>query len=348
MTFQPTDLSGSTVGYFGKFQARVGMREKVTLLSTPRILLGSGRSGTTWIQDCLADANKLRPIFEPLKPGESSLGRQRAYDVMTRTSRDDALKDLFENPYSGVVANRWVAYRTPRRLVYPKKLSRLLDRDFLKRSAIGWVKYCRAMRKNRHKQHRRDTLIKCIRANLMIDWLVNGLNFTVALVIRHPCAVVESKLRLGKMWDPATVIERYRSNTKLRKLTDGKYDALLAARLSTTEALCLTWVIENQWPVENSEWGGYFVSFYEDFLGESTDEWSKLCRAMRLPNVPTMSQIHKPSQQASFGKKLPSAVDKLAVWQRNLTRQQLDEIQGILDKTNCRLYSVDKISPLGT
>src|SRR5262245_32752648 len=33
-----------------------------------RIIAGSGRSGTTWVQDVLADANALRPIFEPLHP----------------------------------------------------------------------------------------------------------------------------------------------------------------------------------------------------------------------------------------------------------------------------------------
>jgi len=33
-----------------------------------KLIAGSGRSGTTWVLDALADANDLRPVFEPLHP----------------------------------------------------------------------------------------------------------------------------------------------------------------------------------------------------------------------------------------------------------------------------------------
>ena len=34
------------------------------------IIAGSGRSGTTWVLDAVAEANQLRTKFEPLGPDE--------------------------------------------------------------------------------------------------------------------------------------------------------------------------------------------------------------------------------------------------------------------------------------
>ena len=34
----------------------------------PLIVAGSGRSGTTWVLDAIAETNNLRTIYEPLNP----------------------------------------------------------------------------------------------------------------------------------------------------------------------------------------------------------------------------------------------------------------------------------------
>jgi len=321
------------------------MEETTGFVASPKILLGSGRSGTTWIQDCLADANELRPIFEPLHPGQSKIASRCAYDVLTRASQDEQLEQLFEDPDSSGVAQRWTAHRTPRGLIYPK-LSSLADREFARRCIKGWRAYYASLRQNSHKVERKRLLVKCIRANLMVDWLANRLNYTVAMIIRHPCSVVESQYRLGKIWNPRPVIDRYKSNSKLHALTDGRYESLLAGKLSTIEALCLNWVIENQWPANNCKHGGYSIAFYENLLDESQDGWKTLCLAMGLPNVPSEKLTKKPSQQSSI--KTPDTIKNrsLPLWKSNLETNQLDEIQGILDKTECHLYSVEDVCPL--
>ena len=57
-----------------------------------RIILGSGRSGTTSVQDCLAQANHLRPIFEPLHEGESELGRRFAHRMLAAADENEELE----------------------------------------------------------------------------------------------------------------------------------------------------------------------------------------------------------------------------------------------------------------
>jgi hypothetical protein len=313
--------------------------------SSSRILLGSGRSGTTWIQDCLAESNALRPIFEPLHPAESTLGARCAYDVVTRESPDEELEKFFVDPTFDLVAKRWTAHRAPIGLLHPT-LSQLSKQAFAKRFLKGWWQYAASFRRNQYKLRFEETLIKCIRANLMVDWLVNRMDYSVALIIRHPCAVVESQMRLGAVWDPREKIDLYRANDKLHALTDRRYEQLLGRNLSTAEALCLNWVIENQWPYENSKDGNYSVTLYEELLENPGEEWTKLCASLGLENRPTEDLVARPSQQSSEIRSGSEPGYRSASWQRNLNVSQLDEIQGILDDTNFHLYSVEEVYPL--
>ena len=54
--------------------------------NNPLVIAGSGRSGTTWILDVLAEANNLRPVFEPLNP----YGVNEARDFGNRYVRENA------------------------------------------------------------------------------------------------------------------------------------------------------------------------------------------------------------------------------------------------------------------
>ena len=313
--------------------------------SSSRILLGSGRSGTTWIQDCLAESNALRPIFEPLHPAESDVGARCAYDVLTRESQDEELEKFFADPASDLVAKRWTAHRAPIGLLRPKP-SLLRDQIYAKRFLKGWWKYAASFRRNQYKVGFEEPLIKCIRANLMVDWLVHRMNYSVALIIRHPCAVVESQIRLGAVWDPRAKIDLYRANDKLHALTDGRYAQLLGRNLSTAEALCLNWVIENQWPYENSKKGSYSVTLYEELLKNTGEEWTKLCASLGLKILPSEDLVARPSQQSSQMRSGSVPGYQSAFWQRDLKAPQLKEIQGILDDTNFHLYSVEEVYPL--
>ncbi len=309
-----------------------------------RILLGSGRSGTTWIQDCLAKANDLRPIFEPLHPLESDLGSRCAYRVRTRESIDEMLEAYLRNPDFRIVPKRWVVYRVPIRVLLPR-LSRFSEKGFWRLWLRTWHTYGMSCLRAGNTLEDKGVLIKCIRGNLMAGWLASQQNCIVALTVRHPCAVVESKNRLGMVWNPYPLIDKYRNDVELNTLTDGRYESILNQKLTPIEAHCLNWVIENQWPAENSKNAGYPVIFYEDLLGESQDGWAKLCEAMQLENIPAQDLIARPSQQSSkHGPGIARDHEK-PTWRRRLDRVQLNEIQGILDKTNCQLYSVEEVVP---
>jgi hypothetical protein len=310
-----------------------------------RIILGSGRSGTTWVQDCLAEANRLRPIFEPLHEGESALGERYAYRMIAAEDENEELERYFLDLSEGRIRSLWIDYRGRKELLLPH------PRRFSSVSALRgylhyWKRYLLDGSKLRSGSHRESTLIKCIRANLMAGWLARTLGLNTVLLVRHPCASVESQYRSGAVWNPEPVAERYRSDARLHDATDGVYLPLLSSRLTTLQALTLNWVIENQAPVSRASAEGYTVAYYEDLRARPLVAWPSICKALELSEVPSKEMLEVPSQQSyenDSGRVLAAGEPR---WRRAFSADQLSEIQGILDTTECDLYNVSSYSPL--
>jgi hypothetical protein len=82
-----------------------------------RLIAGSGRSGTTWVLDAVAEANKLRPIFEPLHPDSSRVAHEFGYAYLTREAERTDLKRFFTAIANNASRSVWTSYRiNPMRL----------------------------------------------------------------------------------------------------------------------------------------------------------------------------------------------------------------------------------------
>ena len=91
---------------------------------------------------------------------------------------------FFDALFSGRISNGWTRQDWMR---VPKVLDRwrLAERIGFRMAKIQYQS--RYMRGNRY-------VIKEIRANLMLDWLSSRTNARIVYVIRHPCAVIASRL----------------------------------------------------------------------------------------------------------------------------------------------------------
>ena len=76
------------------------------------IIAGSGRSGTTWIQDVLAEANQLRTVFEPLHPQGVSRARGLAYRYIEADEESPDLQHYFDDLLAGRCGPTTVSGRT--------------------------------------------------------------------------------------------------------------------------------------------------------------------------------------------------------------------------------------------
>ena len=317
----------------------------VDAVATP-VIVGSGRSGTTWVQDALAQANGYATAFEPLHPDAEPAMAAYAGRYLRAEEDSAELKFFLEQVFSGRGHDTWITYRVrPDRLAFRMHL--LSDH----RAAYEW--WSRWKKLSRHYlRYRRDRgkpiLAKVIRANLMLPWLARHLNVRIAAIVRHPGAVVESKLRLGgDDWEPGAVIEWYRNQANLNVDLLRDYAEIMREHLTPAGEQTLIWCIENKLLMERATEWGIVVGYYEDLLDASNeDAWWSLVKGLGLKNIPGTVLRRSASQQAS---EVSTArgynSDHCGAWQSRLSQIQLDEIQRVLDTFEIDQYSMNSMLP---
>ena len=310
-----------------------------------KLIVGSGRSGTTWVQDALAAANGLRPVFEPLHPAVSRVGAQYAYRALDENEPHPALERHFVQACAGEDHRMWTRYRGRRDLLLPA-LHELHSLDEFNRLFRRWRKFLADLPPLVEAGRRHVPLVKCIRANLMLGWLSRHLRARIVLIVRHPGAVIESQYRLGRVWDPEPVLQRFRDDSHLHELTRQRYRKLLSRRLSRIEALATVWVIENQTALASASTHAVEVVYYELLRSCPDREWGRIANALDLQSIPGEAVRGRPSQQSSTGgRPLAAASTDSPRWLRSLTSDQVASIQGVLDEAECDLYSMSQPEP---
>jgi hypothetical protein len=142
------------------------------------------------------------------------------------------------------------------------------------------------------------------------------------------------------------VLDGYRSDSRFHELTGGRYRSLLDRYPAGVGGMAALWVIENQYAIEHAARDGVTVAFYERLKSNPELEWQRICRALRLPNVPPPEVIARPSQQSSpaFSASQAIAADDPR-WMRSLSPGQQDEIQAVLDQVEFGLYKMSDPEP---
>ena len=311
-----------------------------------RVIAGSGRSGTTWVLDCLADANALRPVFEPLHPARSEIGARYAYKLIEPGESHPELQHYFEEIQSSHHWSTWTTYRSSLERLFPRR-AKLFSLEELRRARYHWRQLLKNFWTLQRAARRDEPLIKCIRANLALGWLVKSLGARVVMIVRHPCAVVESQHRLGtngRAWNPSPVLDRFRADRRFNECTQGAYLELMNQKLTTLEALTLLWVMENKWAVDRAADYGYSLVSYEELLAEPETQWLRICKALSLAHVPTLINLQRPSQQSSRDL-LAHGTTPDTTWVRRFGTDQLAQIQRVLDETHFDLYRVGSTHP---
>jgi hypothetical protein len=156
----------------------LGERLKFGLTERPKpsstiVLAGSGRGGTTWLMNVLATAPGVQPIFEPLFPPWSREVRRLAgWDAADPYIRAAYLRPGGDYPewheflyrvLTGRIRNYWTDY--DRTSFFPARF-----------------------------------LVKEVRANLMLGYIHDAFASAIVYLVRHPCAVIRSRLSAPKPW----------------------------------------------------------------------------------------------------------------------------------------------------
>jgi hypothetical protein len=307
-----------------------------------RLIAGSGRSGTTWVQDAIATANGLRPVFEPLHPYVSDIGNRYAHCALSADDVEPELERFLSEVCAGRSNRLWTQYRRRGHWLLPPP-SEFESKQDAARVYNQWAKFLKELPRLAMAARRAQPLVKCIRANLMLGWLSRRLGWKVVLVVRHPGAVIESELRSG--WNARFALDRFRRDATLHRLTGDRYRGLLGRNLSPVEEFAVRWVIENQWVTESAPENGVTVVHYEHLKSAPEVEWRRVRVALGLDWAPPREVLARPSQQSAPKRSAARAIKSAPRWISALSREQASEIQGVLEIADVALYSMSDPEP---
>lgn len=308
------------------------------------VIAGSGRSGTTWVVDAIAEANSLRTIFEPLHPN-CVKDAYKFSNLYINKNIDPETVKFFNKLLSGKINGIWIDYRVRTDRITPtlKHFRSLHDlREWqlrLKKLAKNYIRYKSSLRQ--------PHIIKMIRGNLLLDWLLRNYPVKIGFLVRHPGAVIESMSRLkGEDWDATQALSLYQSQERLLENFHPEIKVNINGNLSNLEKHFYVWCIENVLPLRKAQKLGIYISYYENLLQDPDKEWSHLVSALGLSIVPKNELTSKPSQQAAPGKIEKDYVKiRMGEWKKSFSEEDLTKMQYILDLFGIKNYCMNSEYP---
>ncbi|MGI8540235.1 MAG: sulfotransferase [Rubrobacteraceae bacterium] len=206
------------------------------------LVAGSGRSGTTWLSELINRENEYRFIFEPFHPGKVAPCEPFLRKQYLRPEDDRAIYlEAAGKILSGKIRSRW-ADRFNRKLLARRRL------------------------------------IKDIRANLLLGWTRRHFPETpIILLLRHPCAVADSRLRLG--WRDN--LDEMMSQRQLVEDHLEPLEADILAAKDPFERSIFLWCIENYIPLRQPGSEKLHIVFYENLLTDPESELASIFDFLR-------------------------------------------------------------------
>ena len=196
-------------------------------------LAGSGRSGTTWLSEIINHRRGYRYVFEPFNPREvGPFGHFRTKQYL----RPDDRREEFLGPGRLAITGRLRDHWTDRfngRIVARRRL------------------------------------IKDIRANLLLGWMrAHFPGMPIVLLLRHPCAVVASRLDLGWKDNLSETMEQ-------KELVEDyllPMETEIRAAKDDFERHLFLWCIDNYVPLKQLGPQDVHLAFYENLLARPRAE----------------------------------------------------------------------------
>ena len=238
-------------------------------MKTPHILLaGSGRSGTTWIGDVLSSCRGCCSVFEPLNtdcvPEAPKWGRLSSSPgcYLRCDESHSEWRQFFDRIFSGRISNRWT-----------RQDWRLVPRTTNGRPVLSRLHFRLAKTRNLIEHWKANTrVVKTIRGNLLLPWLANQFPLEIVHLIRHPCAVIGSQIRLGWQFQLDDI---YAQPVLIEDLLS-PYSQWLRSASTPLDKLAVLWCVENLLPTEMASQGLCHSVIYEQCEAHPESTFSRL------------------------------------------------------------------------
>ncbi|HVC69380.1 MAG TPA: sulfotransferase [Acidimicrobiales bacterium] len=268
------------------------------------LVVGSARSGTTWLAELLTEALHCRFIFEPLHNDYVPAARP-------------VLFGQYLDPQPGVVADPAVAD--------------VLDRVLTGRLRSRWSDEYNTVRLPRSR------LIKEIRATNLLPWLAIRYPRTpIVYILRHPVPSAWSVTELG--WPDR--LEQFLSQDALRRGPLAPFATLIAEAENSPDPFSrfvLRWCLENAVPTSLLDPARVCVVFYEHLVTDPGRELRRLSEYLGTftpgpwemhPGVP--AGLDRPSHTNYRDTPVASGAARLGDWLDAVAPSQVDAAMALV------------------
>ena len=265
-------------------------RDADNLTSNSVMVAGTARSGTTWLAEIIASQRPCRIMFEPFHSQlVSEFKAFHYFHYMRPAEPDPELLTYCRRIFTGDIRHKWI--------------DRQVEHLF--------------------PQYR---LIKEIRANLFLKWLNDTFpEVPLLFLVRHPCAVVSSRLQLG--WATDTDIDSFISQpTLVEDFLFAKMDVIHGAK-TAAEKHAVIWCIHHLVPFQQFQSADLPIVFYEDLCLQPELEIPKIFGLINQTFDQSIYQRLSVRSLTSIANR-PSGIDR---WKQDLTFKQIDEVLRIVD-----------------
>lgn len=256
-------------------------------------LAGSGRSGTTWLSEIINHDNQYRYIFEPFYPEKVGICRNfRRKQYLRPEDRREEFLGPAEDVLSGRVRSLWT------------------DR-FNKKLVV------------------RRRLIKDIRANLLLGWIHSNFpEMPLVLLLRHPCAVTNSRLTLG--WKD--ILDDTMEQRDLIQDFLSPFESEIRAAEGDFERSIFLWCIENYVPLmQLREKDSFTVVFYEDLCVDPEKEIRRLFSFLgKPPDEVVRGSVRRPSRLSRRESAVVLGKRPADSWKSSVDTRQVEKAVEIL------------------
>jgi hypothetical protein len=260
------------------------------------MVAGTARSGTTWLGDLIASELKGRIMFEPFHPGlVPEYAGYNYFQYMRPREGDEGLRDFAHRVFSGQIRNRWV------------------DRQ------VGTLRP-------------RWRVIKEVRACLLLRWLRERFpQVKMLFIIRNPCAVVSSRMKLG--WATDGDIAPLLTQPKLLEDYLSPWLPLIDGADTDEEKHAVIWCVHNAVVLRQFADSRLPVVFFEEMTRNPRQVIPRVFAAL---GAEPSEAVYDVSGQPSMTSRGTSAIVRgegspADAWQNHLSGEQVERILRVVE-----------------
>lgn len=291
------------------------------------LLVGTPRSGTTWLMEIFRTIPGYVSLFEPINPiffPESyELGFEPRKYLSENSSWSEG-KSYLTKTFSGKSYTRVPLYQFKPEMI----MNRLLGNKLI---------------------------VKAIGLNRLLPWIANNFNLrAIFFIIRHPCAVISSQLKTGycgyhlttKPYSDIfpTVQNVCEEASKIPSLDSTIIEQLKKIK-TREEILAASWCLDNYVPLSHERPYPWKFIIYEKIVTEGEKAVRNLFTDIGEKNIPksALKNLRVPSLLAPRDELqvVKNTNKQLSKWKKTLTKEQIERILNILTDFGLDFYTTD-------